>query len=316
MPCSGTAHQHKERMLPLHDCCRCCAAAPIKVQPEAQTGSPGSAILGNILDNVQQLPAGTTASVAGLMLPGATTPIAPESPPVTIVDPATGAVAGTLTISASGDYAFTAAPDFTGDVPPVTVTLKRSDGVEKDVPLVLTVKLPPVQANEYVTAPPGASTVQLNVLGANPSPSLTGVITSFTLPGSSTIHLAGETPVTVMNAAGSDTTGTVVVRPDGNVTLTRDPGFSGQVPPITFTVQTSDGQTSIGSATVVVPPGAWPACRSRVCQCSGAPSFMMHSTHAWACVCARARSLYCAACTGRLPCQCMAMHINQSWPGL
>ena len=93
----------------------------------------GNALAGAVV------PAGTTASVTGVTLPGATSPIVPGGSPVAITDPSTGKVAGMLAVKPDGTFTFTPAPGYMGPVPVVTLTVSSSDGQSKDVPLSLTV---------------------------------------------------------------------------------------------------------------------------------------------------------------------------------
>jgi hypothetical protein len=49
----------------------------------------------------------------------------------------------------------------------------------------------------------------------------------------------------------------VVVQANGSVVFTPAPGFTGQVPAITYTVESSDGQTSPGTVAIDIVPGDW-----------------------------------------------------------
>lgn len=123
---------------------------------------------------------------------------------------------------------------------------------------------PPVQdGNEDRTIPQGSSPLNLNLLdNAVPPPGTTAAITSFTLPGSSTAYPAGPNPVTITDPVSGNAVGSIVVRPDGSTTFTPVATFSGQVPPVSYTVKSSDGQTTKSVLSVVVTPGAqhhWPA---------------------------------------------------------
>jgi hypothetical protein len=64
----------------------------------------------------------------------------------------------------------------------------------------------------------------------------------------------------VVDPATGRTAGTVVVLANGTATFTPATGFSGQAPPITYMVTSSDGQTSPGTLTVTLQPGAQCAC--------------------------------------------------------
>lgn len=233
------------------DTCACLvfAAPPLNAQPVVQSTAPGEPTTGNLISGLSPVP-GTTTRVSGFTVPGSgTSPILPGGLPVAVIDPATGNVAGMLTVQTDGTYSFTPSPGFAGTVPPISIMLTRSDGVAQEVSLSLTVNPPLADANEFVTVPQGGGPVRLNVL----DPVLGATVTSFTLPGSSIVYPAGGPPVTdpITNQAA----GTVVVMANGTIIFAPAPGFTGQAPPITYTLQSSDGQVDVGSATVVVTPG-------------------------------------------------------------
>ena len=229
------------------------AATPLIAAPVTDSTPPGVAASGNVLDNVTA-PPGTTASVTSIKVPGSTTPVQPGVP-TTVIDPATGATAGTITVMPDGTYTFAPAPGYSGAVPPVTVTVASSDGQSKEVPLSITVSAPLTDANDVATIAPGA-TLTTNVLDNAVAPAGTSVaVVGFTLPGSTAVYTPGPKPIAVINPATGTTAGTVVVLPDGTVTFTPANGYIGQVPPITCTVASSDGQTTTSSLSVTVQSG-------------------------------------------------------------
>jgi hypothetical protein len=186
---------------------------------------------------------------------------------VAIVSEADGTVTGTLSVASDGSYTFAPSPGFAGAVPPITVVVTRSDGVAHEVPLSLTVNAPLTSGSSFTSASAGGGPVVVNVLEGlptSPSPSSSGqgasgaVVTGIVLPGSSTVVAVGSSPVTttVPGSAPGTTAGTVTVTSGGTLTFSPAPSFSGQVPPITYVVAGADGQTTTGSATVVVAPGA------------------------------------------------------------
>ena len=234
----------------------CLAALPLKASPVSDITIPGVPATGNMLDSAVA-PPDTTLSVTGFKVPGSTTPVAPGSPPVDLVDPVTGTLTGTLAMQPDGAYVFAPAPGFTGPVPPVKVTVTSSDGQIKEVPLTIMVNPMLRDGNEDRVIPAGTPSVTLNLLdNVTPPPGTTVAITSFTLPGSTTVYPVGPNPVTVTDPTTGRTAGTVAVQADGTATFTPAPGFSGQAPPVTYTVVSSDGQTSPGALTVTVQPGA------------------------------------------------------------
>jgi CshA-type fibril repeat protein len=230
------------------------AAEPLVVGPVTDSTTPGEPATGNMLDNAD-VPPGTTASVTGFSVPGSDT-VYPVGSVVPVVNPTTGLVTGTMTVNADGSYIFNPAPGYVGDVPPVTVNVASSDGQTAQVPLSLTVNEVLTDASESPTIVAGTGPLALNVLDNTDAPTGTATnVTSFTLPGSSVVYPAGTTPVTVVDPVTGKVTGTVVVEPDGDVIFTPAPGFTGQAPAISYSVESSDGQVSPGALTVTVLPG-------------------------------------------------------------
>jgi hypothetical protein len=233
------------------------AAEDLVVTPVSGTTTPGEPATGNVLDNAD-VPPGTTASVTGFSLPGSDT-IYPPGATVPVVSPTTGLVTGTMSVNADGSYIFTPAPGYVGDVPPVTVTVASSDGQSVQVPLSVTVNEVLTDASESPAIVAGTGPLTLNVLDNADAPAGTTVnVTSFSLPGSSVVYPAGPAPVTVIDPVTGKVAGTVVVQPDGTTTFTPAPGFTGQVPAISYTVESSDGQVSPGALTMTVLPGKHP----------------------------------------------------------
>jgi CshA-type fibril repeat protein len=92
----------------------------------------------NVLDNAV-VPPGTTATVTSFSLPGSSV-LYPAGPtPVTVTDPVTGKVAGTIVVEPDGDIIFTPAPGFTGQAPAVSYTMTSSDGQVSSSALAVTV---------------------------------------------------------------------------------------------------------------------------------------------------------------------------------
>jgi large repetitive protein len=224
------------------------------------TTTPGEPATGNVLDSVISAPA-TTETVTGFKVPGSDT-VYPAGSTVPVVDPATGLVTGTMQVNPDGSYVFTPAPGYTGPVPPVTVDVTSSDGQSVEVPLTITVNPLLTDASESITVPAGSGPIKLNLLDNTVEPAgTTANVTSFTLPGSSVVYPAGPTPVTVVDPVTGKVTGTMVVQPNGDVTFTPAPGFTGQVPAISYTVESSDGQVSPSALAITVLPGAqWVTC--------------------------------------------------------
>jgi CshA-type fibril repeat protein len=207
-----------------------------------------------VLDSVVS-PTGTTETVTGFRVPGSDT-VYPAGSSVPVVHPVSGTVTGTMQVNPDGSYVFTPAPGYTGPVPTVMVSVTSSDGQSTEVPLSVTVSDVLTDASESSTIVAGSGPLTLNVLDNTAVPPGTTVsVTSFSLPGSSVVYPAGNTPVAVRDPVTNTVMGTVVVQPDGSVTFTPAPGFTGQAPAISYTVTSSDGQVSPGALAVTVLPG-------------------------------------------------------------
>jgi CshA-type fibril repeat protein len=135
---------------------------------------------------------------------------------------------GTFTANPDGTVTFTPAPGFSGVVTAVPYTIQDSSG--QIAPAVINVTVAPTATNDSATTPAGTPVtfpVSSNDLGA-------------VIPSS--IDLDPGTP-------GQQTTrtvpqGTFAANPDGTVTFTPAPGFSGPVPPSPYTIQDAAGTTS------------------------------------------------------------------------
>lgn len=237
-----------------------CAAPPLVTQPVAQATAPDTPARGNVLTGLD-VPPGTTLRVSGFKVPGSTTAIVPGGAPVAVVDQASGTVTGTLAMATDGSYTFDPSPSFAGVVPPVVAIVTRSDGVSREVPLSLTVNAPLKSSSSFTSAGSQGGAVQINVLGGATSPGGGGgsgntvSLTGFSLPGSAAVLPVGAPAVAVPGTATDTNAGSVAVSADGTITFTPAAGYSGQVPPITYTAESTDGQRTTGSASVVVPPG-------------------------------------------------------------
>lgn len=86
----------------------------------------GSPVTTNVLNNTA-VPPGKTAVVASFSIPGGVTYPAGAAP-VTVTDPLTGVVTGTVTVAADGTAVFRPAAAYTGPVPTITYTVRSSDG--------------------------------------------------------------------------------------------------------------------------------------------------------------------------------------------
>ena len=239
------------------------AATALSDGNESVTTFVNTPVSGSLLANALP-PNGTTASVASFLPPGSTTPVAAGSAPVTIKDPSTGAVTGTLAVQPNGTFTFTPAPGYTGPVPTVDYTVQSSDGQRDTSTLDVSINPPLTDGNEQAVTRPGAPVTVSLLDNAVPPTGTTDTVTSFTLPGSSTVYTPGPTPVPVVDPATGAPTGTIVVLPDGTATFTPASGFSGPVPTISYMVASSDGQKDPSALdNTVVPRKPIPAARLR-----------------------------------------------------
>lgn len=195
-------------------------------------------------------------SVAGWRPAGSSTRILPGPGAVPLVDTVSGAVTGTLSVLASGAYAFTPAPGYVGPVPTVYVTVDSTDGQWLEVALTLRVNAPVRTGDVSPSVLPNAPAIFDVLSKVATSPGVSVVVTDFTLLGGST-YSTGPNAVTatVLDPFTKATIGTVVVAQNGTVVCTPAAGFEGQVPPIAYTVTSSDGQTVPGVLGVTVERG-------------------------------------------------------------
>ena len=247
-----------------------CAVEPLDTPPTSDVTSPGVPATGSVLDDVT-VPPGETATVTGFLLPGSTKPVPAGSAPVPVVDPVTGVTSGTLTVAPDGTYVFVPAPGFTGPAPPVTVIVASSDGQVDEAPLTMRVTPVLVDDDEAVNVTEGRGPVSTNLLtNAEPSSGATLRVASFTPAGSNVTYPAGPAPVPVKDPTTGATTGTIVVLANGTAVFTPSTGYAGQVPPIAYTVASSDGTTDQSTLTITVLPGKCGlpcACRAHLHSC-------------------------------------------------
>lgn len=236
----------------------CDAVVGLTTSLNAITTPPGKVATGNLMGTVTA-PAGTTVSVVSLAITGVPTPVVPGPGPITLRDPTSGLPAATLVVLPSGAYTLTPVPGFVGPLPEVFATLRSSAGIVKQLPVTLAVNSLLVDPNEYpsFTIMP-TFPLRVNVLSNGVPPLGTTLsVTSFTLPGSTTVYPVGPSPVTLRDPVTNKVAGTVVIGADGSSVFTAAAGYVGQVPAITYTVRSSDGGTSPGSINVRIVPSEW-----------------------------------------------------------
>ena len=243
------------------------AVTPLAVPSVTVSTPPGKAVTGNFLSGVTA-PPGATAAVTAVQVPGSAAPVQPGSDPVSVTDPTTGTVTGTLDVKANGTYTFVPSSGYIGPVPPVTLTVSSSDSQSKTALLSITVNALLRDGNESPVVPANGAPLVIDLLAnALPPAGTTVRISSFTLPGSTTVYPAGSGLVNVADPTTQQPAGAVSVLANGTATFTPAAGFAGQAPAITYTVTGSDGQTSPGALCAIVPSGACicPTCPATCC---------------------------------------------------
>ena len=160
-----------------------------------------------------------------------------------------------LTVKANGDFVFAPSQGFVGRVPAIPALVRSSDGQSTQVTLNVRVTPLLLDGNESLEVVAGTGPVTANVLDNSVPPTGTTLkVTSFSLPGFPTVYPVGPTPVAVVNPVTGVKAGSVAMLADGTITFTPALGFSGQVPPILYTVASSDGQVRSSTATIKVLP--------------------------------------------------------------
>lgn len=231
-------------------------AVPLVVSPVHVIVMPGTPVTGNALSNVTA-PAGAVVVVTAVKLPGGVSIAVPLVPsPLPLTDPTTGTVTGTLDIKPDGSFTFTPAPGWLGPEPVVELTVTSSDGQAKQVPLSFSINSILLDGNEAPIMPSGGAPLVVDVLANAAVPAgTTASVTGFTYPGSPTVFAAGPLEMPVVDPMSGKTAGLFKVLRNGTATYIPAAGFTGQVPAITYFVESSDGQTSPGVLAPVTPDG-------------------------------------------------------------
>ena len=87
----------------------------------------GSTLKGNLLDNAI-LPPGTSASIKSFSVAGSSTVYTPGPALITLTNPSTGVIAGTLQVLPNGNFTFIPTPGYVGPAPTVTYVVLSTDG--------------------------------------------------------------------------------------------------------------------------------------------------------------------------------------------
>ncbi|SIQ11527.1 retention module-containing protein [Pseudacidovorax sp. RU35E] len=192
--------------------------------PDVKTTTEDSPALGNVLTNDRDVD--SVLSVASFQVAGQAAVLAGGT--------ATIANVGTITIAANGDYVFTPAANWNGQVPTVTYTTNTGSSTTLDI-TVTPLDDTPALSND-VAKTREDTPVKIDVL-ANDTDVDGDKLTIIAIDGKDIA--AG--PVAV-------TGGTVSLNADGTLTYTPNPDYNGN---LTFTYTATDGRTPV-TATVAV----------------------------------------------------------------
>jgi CshA-type fibril repeat protein/VCBS repeat-containing protein len=216
------------------------ANPPPIASDDVARGTEDTALTGSVLANDRD-PDGDALSVTQFMVGGT---------PYNVGQTATLAGIGTLAINADGSYIFIPAPDYNGPVPAATYTLSDSDGGTDTG--VLTLTIAPVEDLPDIVDDQASgdedTTITGNVLDNDSDPDGDPLmVTSFTVDGSSTVYLAGETaPIPFV--------GVLSLEPNGDFTFIPSPNYNGQVPDVTYTASDGNGGTGQARLQIIVNP--------------------------------------------------------------
>ncbi|WP_295010403.1 Ig-like domain-containing protein, partial [uncultured Microbacterium sp.] len=159
---------------------------------------------------------------------------------------------------ATGKVTFTPVTGYSGTVT-VPYRIVDIDGGTSDAILTIVVGTPPTAQDDSKTGTPGA-VVTVDVIG-NDKPGSTPI-------DPSSVRLVDPTSGALVTTVTVPNEGTYVAHPDGTITFTPVPGFSG-TSSITYSVAGVDGSRAVAKLTVTVPAApalaitggalAWPA---------------------------------------------------------
>ncbi|WP_236707799.1 cadherin-like domain-containing protein, partial [Pseudomonas sp. Leaf48] len=156
---------------------------------------------------------------------------------------------GTLVIGANGEYTFTPAANYNGNVPGVSYTV--TDGSGTDVTSTLNINVTPVDdsftdASETVTVNEDTAATG-NVLSGTSSVDGPVSVVNFTVEGVTGTFTAGTT-ATIANV------GTLVIGADGAYTFTPAANYNGSVPSVSYTVTDGSGTDATSTLNINVTP--------------------------------------------------------------
>lgn len=188
---------------------------------------------GNLLVNDSD-PDRDPLTVTDITIGGVTTQVPTDGSSVTVVIPDVGSV----TVDKDGNYSFTPLPDWNGEVPSIAYTVDDGTGSSNSSSTAtLNITVTPVQdIQDDKTSTPAGNPVKVPVLDND----------KFSDPDAKVTNV------------GTPDNGKVTINPDGTVTYTPNPGFSGE-DSFTYTVTTQGGVTETATVTVTVFPEHTPA---------------------------------------------------------
>ncbi|QWV92309.1 tandem-95 repeat protein [Geomonas oryzisoli] len=193
--------------------------------PDTNTVAEDHPATGNVLTNDSDVD--NTLTVASFQVAG-------DSHVYTYGETANIAGKGSLTIGQTGEYTFTPVADWNGDVPQVTYTVNTGSTSTLDI------KVTPVDDASVMT--PDTNTVAEdhpatgNVLTNDSDVDNTLTVASFQVAGDSHVYTYGETA----NIAGK---GSLTIGQTGEYTFTPVADWNGDVPQVTYTVNTGSTST-------------------------------------------------------------------------
>ncbi|MDH4565081.1 hypothetical protein E8E95_00045, partial [Pseudomonas sp. BN414] len=136
---------------------------------------------------------------------------------------------GTLTLAANGNYTFTPATNWSGDVPQVTYTTNTGSSSTLDITVTPVNDASTLVADSNSVAEDNPATG--NVLDNDSDVDSTLTVASFTVAGVTSSFNAGQT-ATIANV------GTFTLDSNGDYTFTPAANWNGSVPQVTYTTNT------------------------------------------------------------------------------
>ncbi|KAB2968256.1 retention module-containing protein, partial [Zoogloea sp.] len=163
----------------------------------------------------------------------------PDGDPLTVTGATVDPRLGTVTVNPDGSLTFIPTPNYNG---PVTIVYTVTDGHGETASSTLTINVTPV--NDPPVANPDATSTQQGT-----------PVSIAVLPNDSDVD--GD-PLTVIAASvNNPSNGAVSINPDGSLTFTPAPSFSGQAQ-VTYTISDGHGGTASTTVTIDVSPTTLP----------------------------------------------------------